>query len=134
MSATPVFKIAPTTQQYDWGKIGSTAKVAQFAAASKLPGFTVDESVPYAELWMGTHVKSPSRIYDTGEVLSEHLAKHPELIGPSVCEKFDASNGNLPFLFKILSIEKALSIQSHPDKVTAEKLHVAQPDIYKGNV
>ncbi|KAG6895628.1 hypothetical protein C0992_000301 [Termitomyces sp. T32_za158] len=131
MSPTPVFKIAPTTQQYDWGKTGSTAKVAQFATTSKLPGFTIDESAPYAELWMGTHVKSPSRIYDTGEVLSEHLAQHPELIGPSVCAKFNASHGNLPFLFKVLSIEKALSVQSHPDKVTAEKLHAAQPDIYK---
>lgn len=49
-STTPVFKIAPTTQQYDWGKIGSSAKVAQFAAASKLPGFTIDESSPYAEV------------------------------------------------------------------------------------
>jgi mannose-6-phosphate isomerase len=45
-----VFKIAPTTQQYDWGKIGSSAKVAQFAAASKLPGFSVDEKAPYAEV------------------------------------------------------------------------------------
>ncbi|KAG6889772.1 hypothetical protein C0995_014701 [Termitomyces sp. Mi166 len=131
MSATSVFKIVPTTQQYDWGKPGSTAKVAQFAAASNIPGFTINESAPYAELWMGTHVKSPSRVYDTGEVLSEHLAKHPELIGASISEKFDASNGNLPFLFKVLSIEKALSIQSHPDKATAAKLHAAQPDIYK---
>ncbi|KAG6824732.1 hypothetical protein H0H92_005994 [Tricholoma furcatifolium] len=132
MSATPIFKLAPTTQQYDWGKQGSSAKVAQFAAASQLPGFIIDESKPYAELWMGTHPKSPSHVYITGEVLSEHLAKHPELIGASVSEKFDASNGNLPFLFKVLSIQKALSIQSHPDKATAEKLHAAQPDIYKG--
>ncbi|KAG5715778.1 Mannose-6-phosphate isomerase [Termitomyces sp. T112] len=131
MSTIPVFKIAPTIQQYDWGKPGSTAKVAQFATTSKLPGFTIDQSAPYAELWMGTHVKSPSRVYSTGEVLSEHLAKHPELIGASVSKKFDASNGNLPFLFKVLSIEKALSIQSHPDKATAAKLHAAQPDIYK---
>ncbi|KAG6807343.1 hypothetical protein H0H93_001732 [Arthromyces matolae] len=132
MSITPVFKIAPTTQQYDWGKIGSKAKVAQFAAASRLPGFTINESVPYAELWMGTHPKSPSNVFETGQILSDHLAKHPELIGAPVSDKFDASTGNLPFLFKILSIEKALSIQSHPDKATAEKLHASQPDIYKG--
>ena len=45
-----VFKIIPTTQKYDWGKIGSSSKVAQYAAASKLPGFTLDESAPYAEV------------------------------------------------------------------------------------
>ncbi|RDB27634.1 Mannose-6-phosphate isomerase [Hypsizygus marmoreus] len=130
-SVTPVFKIAPTIQQYDWGKPGSTAKVAQFASASKLPGFAIDESSPYAELWMGTHPKSPSHVFSSGEVLSDHLASHPELMGKHIAEKFQTSNGNLPFLFKVLSIEKALSIQSHPDKPTAEKLHAQQPDIYK---
>ena len=46
----PVFKIIPTTQKYDWGKIGTTSKVAQFAAASRIPGFTLDEKAPYAEV------------------------------------------------------------------------------------
>ena len=81
---------------------------------------------------MGTHPKSPSLVLNSGQVLSEHLASHPELIGKSVITKFDAGNGNLPFLFKVLSIEKALSIQTHPDKKTAEILHREHPDIYKG--
>jgi hypothetical protein len=45
-----VFKVIPTTQQYDWGKLGSNSKVAQFAAASSLPAFSVNESLPYAEV------------------------------------------------------------------------------------
>jgi len=45
-----VFKIAPTTQKYDWGKIGTSSKVAQFASASQLAGFTIDERSPYAEV------------------------------------------------------------------------------------
>jgi len=49
MSAVAVFKILPTTQQYDWGKIGISSKVAQFAAASKIPGFTLEHNKPYAE-------------------------------------------------------------------------------------
>lgn len=81
---------------------------------------------------MGTHPKSPSHVRSTGKVLSEHLATHPNLVGNRVIDKFDSSNGNLPFLFKVLSIEKALSVQSHPDKKTAEILHAQQPDIYKG--
>lgn len=47
--STPVFKILPTTQQYDWGKIGSQSKVAQLAAASRIPGFTLEDK-PYAEV------------------------------------------------------------------------------------
>jgi mannose-6-phosphate isomerase len=81
---------------------------------------------------MGTHPKSPSHVRFSGKPLSEHLANNSTLIGKRVIERFDASNGNLPFLFKVLSIEKALSVQSHPDKKTAEVLHAQQPDIYKG--
>lgn len=37
----------------------------------------------------------------------------------------------MAFLFKILCVEKALSIQAHPDKSLAEKLHATRPDIYQ---
>lgn len=82
---------------------------------------------------MGTHVTSPSRIWSTGGLLSEHLKANPKLIGDKVIQSFEgAEEGNLPFLFKVLSIEKALSIQTHPDKETAKKLHKEQPNVYKG--
>ena len=86
---------------------------------------------------MGTHHTSPSRLFDSPsqEKLSEYLAAHPELIGASVTERFrseGAAEGNLPFLFKILAIEKALSIQTHPDKEMARRLHAERPDVYKG--
>lgn len=82
---------------------------------------------------MGTHPSGPSRVKDTGESLSDYLRRNPQFMGDAVLAKFeDAKNGNLPFLFKILSIAKALSIQSHPDKKTAKKLHEQSPDIYKG--
>ena len=34
------------------------------------------------------------------------------------------------FLFKVLSIEKALSIQAHPNKTLAEQLHASNPECY----
>jgi len=40
--------------------------------------------------------------------------------------------GKLPFLFKVLSINKALSIQAHPNKKLAEKLHSKDPKNYPG--
>ena len=88
---------------------------------------------------MGTHHTSPSRLLDSPsqEKLSEYLAAHPELIGASVTERFrseGAAEGNLPFLFKILAIGKALSIQTHPDKEMARKLHAERPDVYKGTL
>ena len=38
---------------------------------------------------------------------------------------------DLSFLLKILSVRTVLSIQAHPDKKLAEKLHAARPDVYK---
>lgn len=49
-SSPPVFRILPTTQHNEWGKLGSTSTVAQFAVASNLPNFHLDETKPYAEV------------------------------------------------------------------------------------
>jgi len=107
-----VFKITPTVQQYDWGKLGPSSKVAVFAQSAGLSDFRVDETKPYAEVCVYVMPKSPSLISGSGETLASYLSKNP-------------------FLFKVLAIEKALSIQSHPDKETARKLHAQQPNIYK---
>lgn len=37
----------------------------------------------------------------------------------------------MPFLFKILSVGKALSIQAHPDAALARELHSQWPQVYK---
>ncbi|KAH8923022.1 mannose-6-phosphate isomerase [Atractiella rhizophila] len=108
-------------QQYDWGKLGPSSKVAQYASAST--GLTISSSTPYAELWMGTHPSLPSKVATTGESLKEYLGKNPKYLGGGLKD--------LPFLFKVLSIGKALSIQAHPDKTLGKKLHAEQPNIYK---
>ncbi|KAF9651026.1 mannose-6-phosphate isomerase [Thelephora ganbajun] len=128
---SPIFRIIPTIQKYDWGKQGSKSKVAQLAVASKLPDFQLDENTPYAELWMGTHLSSPSKVATSGDLLSNHLKENQGDIGAQIIDILRVSDGVLPFLFKVLSIEKALSIQTHPDKATAEKLHAEKPHIYR---
>eukprot|EP00923_Selenidium_pygospionis_P004363 GHVN01006999.1.p1 GENE.GHVN01006999.1~~GHVN01006999.1.p1 ORF type:complete len:170 (+),score=16.13 GHVN01006999.1:32-511(+) len=40
------------------------------------------------------------------------------------------SGNEFPFLLKCLSVSKALSIQVHPDKPTAEQLHASDPATY----
>ena len=79
---------------------------------------------------MGTHPALPSTLKSTSVPLREHLRAHPELLG-TARETYD---GDLPFLFKILSIRTALSIQAHPDKTFAKELHARSPDVYKGKV
>lgn len=70
------------------------------------------------QLWMGTHPKGHSYIGSggdrRGQTLEDYVASHPDSLGDAVADKFGRT---LPFLFKVLSIEKALSIQVHPNKV-----------------
>jgi mannose-6-phosphate isomerase len=87
------------------------SRVARYALESKAIDH-VDPDTPYAELWIGTHPKGPSIVIETGETLQS-------VIGD-----------DLPFLFKVLSAGKALSIQAHPDKDLAELLHKNNPGEY----
>lgn len=126
-SSMSVFQLSAGAQCYDWGKIGLDSKCAQFAQCSA--GFKVDPGKPYAELWMGTHPSMASKLTEGGQNLKDHLTAHPELLGNKVRQRF---GDDLPFLFKVLAIRKALSIQAHPDKELARQLHSERPDIYKG--
>lgn len=51
----------------------------------------------------------------SGEVLGEYIRRQPGVLGFPVIEKFGEQ---LPFLFKVLSVNQALSIQAHPNKVS----------------
>ncbi|KAG8761742.1 Mannose-6-phosphate isomerase [Ceratobasidium sp. 428] len=121
----PVFRLIAGANSYEWGKIGQNSKAGQYARAD--PSFKLQDDKPYSELWMGTHSTLPSKL-QSGETLHSHLQAHPELIGDAVRNRF---GNDLPFLFKVLAIEKALSIQAHPNKQLAEKLHKERPDVYK---
>jgi mannose-6-phosphate isomerase len=111
-------KLQTKVQNYDWGKLGSKSKVAQ------LWGNEIDETKPYAELWMGTHPNGPS-FYEDGRALLEDI--NETTCTKQLFEKYK----DLPFLFKVLSIRKALSIQAHPDKTLAARLHKESPSMYK---
>lgn len=115
-------------QNYAWGKLGCDSAVAALKSSAN-PLFIVDSSEPYAELWMGTHPSGPSVIAPQqghegdSYLLSSWLKNNPAASG--------TSNGELPFLFKVLSIRKALSIQAHPDMQVAQQLHAQYPEVYK---
>lgn len=81
---------------------------------------------------MGTHDTLPTYVNSTK--LSALLASDPErYLSPKVLSRYpSARDGHLPFLFKVLSIGKALSVQAHPDKELAEQLHRERGDVYKG--
>lgn len=79
---------------------------------------------------MGTHPNLPSKLATDGSSLKDYLEKNPHLLDERVRKHYGGDD--LPFLFKVLAIGKALSIQAHPDKKLAQKLFKEKPDVYKG--
>ena len=107
-----IYKLKCAAQNYDWGKPANYSLVAE---ALRRNGLSIDQTKNYAEYWIGTHPNGPSKIIknDKEILLSDEI------------------NGQLSNLFKILSINKPLSIQLHPDKHDAGILHKYFPKNYK---
>ncbi|CEO59420.1 Putative Mannose-6-phosphate isomerase [Penicillium brasilianum] len=76
---------------------------------------------------MGTHPSLPSKDVETQRTLLDLVQDNQALMSTAITERY---GGRLPFLFKVLSIRKALSIQAHPNKKLAEKLHARDPRNY----
>lgn len=76
---------------------------------------------------MGTHPSNPSKDITTKRTLLDLLKDNQALLSAEVSSKFGEK---LPFLFKVLSIGKALSIQAHPNKKLAEQLHARDAKNY----
>ena len=52
-------------------------------------------------------------------------------LGPNYSNRYPLAGNNIAFMFKVLSVKDALSIQAHPNRKMAEKLHIDMPEIYK---
>ncbi|KIW58535.1 mannose-6-phosphate isomerase, class I [Exophiala xenobiotica] len=123
----PLIRLQCGCNSYDWGKKGKDSAAARYAAATPSDTFSIQEDKPYAELWMGTHPSLPSKDLTTGRSLVDLVADNQALMGSDISSKY---HNKLPFLFKVLSINKALSIQAHPNKKLAEQLHAKDPKNY----
>lgn len=104
-------KLINSVQNYAWGSK---------TALTDLYGIADPNNLPMAELWMGAHPKSSSKIEDASgqarslrDVIDGDKAA---LLGDKVAQRF----GELPFLFKVLCADQPLSIQVHPNKQASE--------------
>ena len=104
-------KLINSVQNYAWGSK---------TALTELYGVANPQQLPMAELWMGAHPKSSSKVEDaSGQIVSlrDVIDSQPSaLLGDAVAKRF----GELPFLFKVLCAAQPLSIQVHPNKRNSE--------------
>jgi len=128
--ANAIQPIDCTIQTYAWGRVGSRSAAARLKASQANGKFEIDEFTPYAELWIGTHPSGMSTLSQrqNGEAstsLSSYINDNPKL------HCGNENETDLSYLLKVLSINKVLSIQAHPDKTLARQLHAERPDVYK---
>lgn len=93
-------------QEYAWGSR---------TAIPELLGLPIPSDRPCAELWLGAHPKAPSRVRVEGRwaPLDQVIESDPvSVLGKGVSDRFSE---RLPFLFKVLAVDRPLSIQAHPN-------------------
>ena len=106
-----IYRLTGQVQHYAWGGKNYIAS---------LIGLNSAKDQPCAEWWLGAHPSAPSEIENvTGkQSLIEFLSQNPTALGQTSRQQF---GDELPYLLKILDVEKPLSIQLHPTKAQAEK-------------
>ncbi|KAL6834229.1 mannose-6-phosphate isomerase [Trichoderma sp. SZMC 28015] len=125
-SQSRLFQLSGTCNNYPWGKKGRDSLAARLCERTPGTDFVINDDEYYSEMWFGDYPDFPGRDLETGQTLAEILKEHKEkLLGSYSIEKF---GNNLPFLPKILSIGKALPLQTHPNKTLAAKLHEKDPE------
>lgn len=108
MANETIYYLQNPIQAYNWGHQERLEKL--FAIPNP-------DHLPQAEMWMGAHDKAPSLI-QRPQAMDVFISENPEqVLGSEINSRFE---GKLPFLFKVLSAEKPLSIQVHPNKQQAQ--------------
>jgi len=97
-------------------------------------GSNDDVTVPFAEFWLGCHPNGVNHVVksdNTTVTINEFIKEHTDFFSANATKNEQDFASALPFLLKVLAIGRPLSIQSHPDKKTAELLHGTRGDVYK---
>jgi mannose-6-phosphate isomerase len=106
-----IARLEPAIQHYDWGSRRVLAE---------LRGECVPSERPEAELWFGAHPRGEARVVsgasDTQGLAAWIDADPAGVLGAAIAARHGA---RLPFLLKLLAVERALSLQAHPDAAQA---------------
>lgn len=113
-------------RHYAWGKVWGESLVARVVAQTEGQDCHYDRNERYAELWFGAHPSAPSEIVGTSQNLRQFLEVEREFLWGNSGDAHD----QLPFLLKVISVAEPLSIQVHPNRQFAEKLHLRDPHNY----
>lgn len=113
-------RLTPKIQPYPWGD------------ATFIPSLLgiKPTGTPCAELWFGTHPGGESTVGGPdGEPLGVFLAAHAEdYLGEAHLHRYGP---DLPFLLKVLAIQRPLSLQVHPSREQARRGYKRELPLHK---
>jgi len=138
MSNPSVVQLKPFLQPFPYGREGMESWAAQFALATPSLKADVDKdggiksSQPYGELWCGgTHKNGPCYVEGRDETLKGLIQRDAGFyLGKKLLNDEQMASqypSDLPFLFKILSFDKPLPLQCHPDKGLGKRVSRRAP-------
>jgi mannose-6-phosphate isomerase len=110
------YKLRNKARHYDWGSPVDIPRLLGITTNGTPP----TSGEPWAELWLGSRSGFSSiAVLDSGETsLEDLIAREPRrFLGEETARRY----GTLPFLLKLLSAEKPLSIQAHPTQEQARE-------------
>ncbi|GAA5922648.1 hypothetical protein JCM1841_006766 [Sporobolomyces salmonicolor] len=131
-SLPSIVQLKPFLQPFPYGREGLDSWAAQYALATPSLKADVEKdggikpSQPYGEIWFGTHENGPAKVEGEEQSLRALVRKDPKFyLGEKLLKDGQMSSqyaNDLPYLFKVLSFDKPLPLQCHPDKKLGAKL------------
>ncbi|BGP12822.1 hypothetical protein JCM10213_008083 [Rhodosporidiobolus nylandii] len=132
-----IVQLKPFLQPFPYGRNGMDSWAAQYALQTPSLAKGVEknggikEDQPYGEIWLGsTHQNGPCYIEGKNESLKDLIQKDPQhFLGSKLLQDGQMNSqypNDLPYLFKVLSFDKPLPLQCHPDKKLGEALKDAE--------
>ena len=118
MNPTVPYLLEGVVQHYAWGGLHYIPELLNQANLA---------AEPCAELWLGAHPRGMAQVQRSGEAaqsLQQLIEQNPvEVLGLATAQRFA---NQIPYLLKILDVDKMLSIQAHPNKAEAERGFAAE--------
>ncbi|GAA6007096.1 hypothetical protein JCM11491_001507 [Sporobolomyces phaffii] len=129
-----IVQLTPFLQPFPYGRNGLDSLAARYCLET--PGSKtrierdggIRPDQPYGEAWFGTHENGPAEVerFGGGKTLGQLVKENPAFyLGAKLLDDAQMSSqyeNDVPYLFKVLSFDKPLPLQCHPDKKLGEKL------------
>ena len=113
-----VYLLDNPIRHHAWGSVSAIPELLGMPATGE----------PHAELWLGGYEGSASIARTvTGRVPLDELVRR-DPVGALGVDVVDVFGSRLPYLMKVLAVERPLSIQAHPTTEQAEAGYAAEND------